>query len=235
MNIASWVRRNARAFPTHAALARGETVHADWATFAARAAAIGGALRTEFGCQPADRAAVVMRNSCEYLEALFGIWHAGLVAVPVNARLHPAEIAWIVDHSGASMVFTDAALAEGITTAPVVVAPGDTWQRLVAGPPVALAERRPEDAAWLFYTSGTTGRPKGATLTHRNLLLMSLSYLADIDPVVPTDSILHVAPLSHGSGLYGRPTSPAAPPTSFPSRAASTGLKSPLSCAAGGG
>ena len=71
--------------------------------------------------------------------------------------------------------------------------------------PASLVSRQPEDPAWLFYTSGTTGRPKGATLTHRNLLMMSLSYFADIDPVMARDSILHAAPLSHGSGLYGLP------------------------------
>ena len=57
--------------------------------------------------------------------------------------------------------------------------------------------------AWLFYTSGTTGRPKGATITNRNLLTMSLSYFADIDAITSNDCVLHAAPISHGSGLYG--------------------------------
>jgi len=86
-----------------------------------------------------------------------------------------------------------------------VVAPGDEWNRLTAEAPAPLTERSGDDPAWLFYTSGTTGRPKGATLTNRNLLMMSLSYFADIDQLMPTDSILHAAPISHGSGLYGLP------------------------------
>ena len=154
-----------------------------------------------------------MRNRPEYLEALFAIWHAGLVAVPVNARLHRDEIAYILDHSGSAVVVTDADHADDVeslvgTVASLqaaVVAPGERWDRLTASTPAPLVDRQPDDPAWLFYTSGTTGRPKGATLTHRNLLMMSLSYFADIDPVMPQDSILHAAPLSHGSGLYGLP------------------------------
>ena len=85
------------------------------------------------------------------------------------------------------------------------MAPGERWERLTASSAAPLVHRQPDDPAWLFYTSGTTGRPKGATLTHRNLLMASLSYFADIDPVVPEDCVLHAAPLSHGSGLYGLP------------------------------
>jgi acyl-CoA synthetase (AMP-forming)/AMP-acid ligase II len=213
MNLATWVERHGRRRPDDPALAEGERVHADWSTFAVRTAAVAAALRGELGLAPGDRVAIFMRNRPEYLEALFGIWHAGLVAVPVNARLHRDEVAYILDHSGTAVVVTDAEHAGDVealvgTVASlrgVIVAPGERWDRWSVAPPAPIVDRRPDDAAWLFYTSGTTGRPKGATLTHRNLLMMSLSYFADIDPVSASDCILHAAPISHGSGLYGLP------------------------------
>src|SRR3954451_12803413 len=203
MNLAVWVARQGRLRPDAPALADGERVHASWATFAARTAAAAGGLRDDFGLSPGDRVAIVMRNRPEYLEALFAIWHAGLVAVPVNARLHRDEIAYILEHSETSVVVADPDHAGDVETA--VISPGEQWQRITASSPAPLVDRRPDDPAWLFYTSGTTGRPKGATLTNRNLLLMALSYFADIDPVMPQDSIVHAAPLSHGAGLYGLP------------------------------
>ena len=213
MNPAVWVERHGQLRPGAPAIADGDQVHADWATFASRTAGIATSLRDDYGLAPGDRVAIVMRNRPEYLEALFGIWHAGMVAVPVNARLHRDEIAYIFEHSAASVVVTDDDHADDVTslvgTVPslrsAILAPSDDWTRLTGAAPSALTSRRSDDAAWLFYTSGTTGRPKGATLTNRNLLMMTLSYFADIDPVVAGDSILHAAPISHGSGLYGLP------------------------------
>ncbi len=213
MNPAVWVQRHGRLRPDAPALADGERVHATWAEFAACTAGLAAGWRDDFGLSHGDRIAIVMHNRPEYLEALFAIWHAGLVAVPVNARLHRDEIAYILDDSSCSVTVTDDDHADDVgslvgtiaSLRAVVVAPGEQWNRLTALAPAPLVDRQPPDAAWLFYTSGTTGRPKGATLTHRNLLMASLSYFADIDPVSPHDSILHAAPLSHGSGLYGLP------------------------------
>src|SRR4051794_29515629 len=107
MNPAVWVARHGRLRPDAPALAEGERVRANWGTFAARVAAAAAGLRAEFGLSPGDRVAILMRNRPEYLEALFAIWHAGLVAVPVNARLHRDEIAYILQDSGTEVVVAD--------------------------------------------------------------------------------------------------------------------------------
>jgi len=214
MNIAAWLDRNARTFPDRPALARGTAVHADFRLWAGRVRRLAGALLGPLGCRPGDCAAIVMRNQPEYLEAQFGIWHAGLCAVPVNARLHPSEFHYILEHSESRVAFVSPDLAESVaplaekipTLERVVVAPGPEWTRLLEEESERdLVARAPTDPAWLFYTSGTTGRPKGAVLTHRNLLVATLSYFADIDFVTPEDSVLQAAPLSHGAGLYGLP------------------------------
>jgi len=213
MNLASWVERQGRRRRDEPAVAEGDAVHATWSELAATVAGGAGGMRSALGLVPGDRLAIVMRNRPEYLEVQFAAWHAGLVAVPVNARLHRDEIKYILEHSAARVVVTDEEHADDVrplldevaTLEAVVLAPGPEWDALTAADPIPVADRGSDDGAWLFYTSGTTGRPKGATLTQGNLLMASLSYFADIDPIAPTDSVLHAAPLSHGSGLYGLP------------------------------
>ncbi len=78
-------------------------------------------------------------------------------------------------------------------------------EKLFAADPIEVVPRDGNDLAWLFYTSGTTGRPKGAMLTHRVLAAASHAYLSEVDAVAPGDPILHAAPMSHGSGLYIMP------------------------------
>lgn len=196
MNIGLWLERVARARPDRPALFLGRDAVADYAGFDTRARAVAGWLGAQ-GIGPGDRVALFMGNAPDYLTGLYGIWYAGAAAVPINARLHGAEAAWIIGNAGARVVFADAprraALeAEGVAALPVR-----------EGAPVAhVAPRAPGDLAWLFYTSGTTGRPKGVMITHRMLAAMSLAYLADVDMVTAGDATLYAAPMSHGAGLY---------------------------------
>jgi long-chain acyl-CoA synthetase len=210
MNIAYLLARAGRGFADRPALWHGDRLVADYGALARRAATIAGNLRARYRLAPGDRAALVMKNCPDYLEAWYGVWHAGLTAVPVNAKLHPKELAYILDHSGSRICFVTEDLAEAV--APLVhevprlermVVVGSTeWHQLAEGDAADLTERTPDDVAWLFYTSGTTGRPKGAMLTHRNLYNASWAFLTDVDTVGPEDALLHAAPLSHGSGLY---------------------------------
>jgi long-chain acyl-CoA synthetase len=208
MNIALWLERSARSHPSWPAAATATRVVATYAQLAERVARLAGALREQFGLKAGDRVAIVAKNSPHYLELLYGIWHAGLVAVPANAKLHGAELGYILEQSGARVCFASKGLDAGIAPhAPkslehLIAIAGTGYDALFAADPMALVPRAPADLAWLFYTSGTTGRPKGAMLTHDNLLAASLAYGSEVDPVTPGDAILHAAPMSHGSGVY---------------------------------
>jgi long-chain acyl-CoA synthetase len=207
MNIASWLERSALSHPALPAAASGKRVVATYGQLGERAARLAGALRA-MGLQPGDRVAIAAKNSPAYLEMLYGIWRAGLAAVPANAKLHGAELGYILEHSGARVCFaSDGIDAEIAAHAPKtlewLIAIGNLdYEALFTADPAALVPRAGGDLAWLFYTSGTTGRPKGAMLTHDNLAMASLAYGREVDPVMPGDAILHAAPMSHGSGLY---------------------------------
>jgi acyl-CoA synthetase (AMP-forming)/AMP-acid ligase II len=155
-----------------------------------------------------------MENCAEFLEMLFACWAAGLCAVPVNARLHFREVEHIARDSSARLLVATPSLASNLvplggqveTLSAVISTGSDEYSALLArAAPAPPVEQAPTDRAWLFYTSGTTGRPKGATLTHRNLLFMSHCYYADVDQLDERDTNLHAAPLSHGAGLYALP------------------------------
>ncbi len=210
MNLAQLLARQARVSPDRIAILEGARPWASHAGWAARSAGLAQRLRAA-GLEPGDRIVVFMRNHPRYLEILWGAWWAGLVVVPVNAKLHPVEVEWIVANAEARWGFVtrdivtqplpglarqvDAESAE----ADALLAPVDAWTE------VPVAERMPDDVAWLFYTSGTTGRPKGVMLTHRNLMTMGLTYFIDVDPVTADDAIVYAAPMSHGCGLYAIP------------------------------
>ena len=208
MNLALWLSRAGASHGSLPAAARGARAVLTYGALAERAARLAGALRRRCRIAPGDRVAIVAANCVEYLELLYGIWHAGAAAVPANAKLHGAELAFILEHSGARVCFASPGLDAAIAPhAPaglehLVTIGGKAYASLLADDPVAVAPRGSDDLAWLFYTSGTTGRPKGAMLTHRVLSVASHAYAAEVDAVAPGDCLLHAAPMSHGSGLY---------------------------------
>lgn len=206
MNIALWLERSAARHPDRGAIYLGRKLVADYASFHAQALTIAGALRS-LGIKPGDRVALFMSNCPEYLIVQYGIWYAGAVAVPINAKLHGREAAFILQDSGTALAFATAAhgraLAEFARDIPLCVVGDDGYGAMMEQEPLsAPAPRRPDDLAWLFYTSGTTGKPKGVMITHRMLIAMSLSYQVDADVVSHEDAALYAAPLSHGAGIY---------------------------------
>jgi long-chain acyl-CoA synthetase len=166
-----------------------------WSELAEAVARRGASLRDRFGVLPGDAVAIFAANCASYLEVLFSVWHAGAVAVPISNRLHPREAAALVESSRAKVCFADVDLGGPVVD---ISSPVDS-------DPIARVPRRLDDDAWIFFTSGTTGRAKGARLTHGNLFAMAVAYYADAAEVGPSDSIIHVASLSHASGLMSLP------------------------------
>jgi acyl-CoA synthetase (AMP-forming)/AMP-acid ligase II len=164
-----------------------------------------------------------MANRTEYVEALGGAMRLGAIAVPLNFRLVAAEVAHLLQDSGATLVVVDeeradvARAAVGVTVgnAPVVVvgqpaAPGDDhrWSDIVEDapdtPPLSaetVAAWEPAAPAVIMYTSGTTGRPKGAVLTHLNLLMATMAFMRTTRSLGNGGTSLCAAPIFHIAGL----------------------------------
>ncbi|MBX7433852.1 long-chain fatty acid--CoA ligase [Mycobacterium sp. Y57] len=152
------------------------------------------------------RIAVASENSPEIVELMFAIWAAECLVVPINYKLHPREMEQILDDSGASLVFASPKIGAQLSasTSVTIEIIGEDGYRSRCAAATAGTPRHtdPASLAWLFYTSGTTGRSKGAMLSHRNLMAMTVSHLADFDSPDQNCSLIHGAPMSHGSGLY---------------------------------
>ncbi|WP_324741724.1 long-chain fatty acid--CoA ligase [Tsuneonella sp. CC-YZS046] len=216
VNSFAFLEKSARRRPDGLALLQGEE-RLTYREFRDRALAIGGNLLA-MGCEPGDRVAFCLANSPRIMEVIFGCFAAGLVVVPVNARLHSREMAYIVQDSGAKILIHGPEYQDGImahaalfgTVARICTAPAEGTKPFAAliDPADALAaavEAAPEDLCWLFYTSGTTGKPKGAMWNHRMVRCVIMNYLADLHNIQPGEMVLHCAPMSHGSGIVALP------------------------------
>ena len=211
MNLAALLFDVARLVPEQPAVSD-ERHSWKYRELAERVGRLAGGLRAR-GLVPGDRVLLSLENCGEFVELLFGCWAAGVCAVPVNARLHLREVEYIANNSGARLLIATPALAEALaplagsvdTLEAVVSTRTAEYARLFTPEPLRPEVASATDRAWLFYTSGTTGRPKGAVLTHRNLLFASQCYYADIDRLDERDTHLLAAPVSHGAGLYALP------------------------------
>jgi long-chain acyl-CoA synthetase len=210
MSLAHLLARQARVAPERPAIYSGTKLHADHGQWAARSAGLAARMR-DAGLVRGDRIVLFMRNHPRYLEIMWAAWWAGLVVVPVNAKLHAKEAEWIIADAGARWAFVTADVAPdrlGGLERQVDVESEDADALLAAANEdraVPVEDCEAGELAWLFYTSGTTGRPKGVMLSHRNLMTMGLTYFVDVDVVSAEDHIVYAAPMSHGAGIYAIP------------------------------
>ncbi len=206
MNLFTILDQTAARFPDRGALYHGRRRICTWRELRERALRLATSLRQQHG--HGARIAIASQNRPEVVELLFAIWAAECVAVPINYKLHPREMAQIVEDAGVSQVFASPKIAaelDSVADVPIETLGTQRYSHRLA---VAPADPPCTDAstlAWLFYTSGTTGRSKGAMLTHRNLMAMTVAHLADMDDPNADCSLIHAAPMSHGSGLYIAP------------------------------
>ena len=201
MNIANWIIRAALSRPTYPAVGHGHKVVQNYHQLGQSVCATAGGLLGQKNLNLGDRVGIISANTPQYIETIFAIWHAGLIAVPINAKLHQSELDYILNDADVSLCFVSPEiLAKNTQTQiPFIAFESDEYRALLNNSPTSIYPSNPTDTAWLFYTSGTTGKPKGAMLSHRNLMAMSLNYFSDFDKIEPGDTIIHPAPLSHGA------------------------------------
>jgi acyl-CoA synthetase (AMP-forming)/AMP-acid ligase II len=207
--IAELVERASRRFAQRTAVVDGDRrlTFAEVGDRSSRLANALGALSPGSG----SRAAILMGNRLEFVEIDFAIARAGKVKVPINPRLTDAERSYMLSNCGADVLFTERSERERVESIRselpdlehvVVVDEPDSYGDLLASasplrPSVAID---PDDPSMILHTSGTTGRPKGATTSQRARVSSALNMLLDEFSADERDGMVHVAPMSHGSG-----------------------------------
>jgi long-chain acyl-CoA synthetase len=206
MNLASNLVTSTGAHPDRVALRLGDaaTTYRELDQDSAR---IAGLLR-ERGVQPGDRVGIMLPNVPEFAAVYYGVLRTGGVVVPMNPLLKAREVAYYLDDSGARLMFAWHAFADEAqdgakrADAEAVVVDPATFREVLASvqPVPEVVDRRGDDTAVILYTSGTTGAPKGAELTHGNLSRNTEVVLADLIRLTPDDVVFGGLPLFHSFG-----------------------------------
>jgi fatty-acyl-CoA synthase len=218
MNLAQFVAQSARRFPDRPALIQGER-HWSWTEFDTRVSAMAAVL-ADHGIGSGDRVVVQSKNSNLMLESMWACFRIGAVWVPTNFRLLPDDVAYLATASGARALlcggeFPDhaAAVIKAVPSMALVTRMGlgpldapdlDALMASHIGADYPAAAVEYDHPCWFISTSGTTGRPKLAVLTHGQMAFIVTNHLADLVPgTTEDDCCLVVAPLSHGAGNHG--------------------------------
>jgi len=210
LTLASNLKRSARIFGDRIAVVDPEG-RFTWAQFIDRARRCATVL-LESGLGPGDRFAIISHNAFREAELMRGGYWAGLVPVPINYRLAPPEIAYILDNAECRLVAVEKSFTKLMTAAELApwtgrmltIEPARYEQLLDGAQAAPVHESAETDDALLVYTGGTTGRAKGVRLTHANIVLNALQ-IAFVARPRDDDLFLHAAPMFHSADLLATP------------------------------